>query len=81
MQVTGQSCRFSLVEELKVSNFSFPAGFHPVWEEDVSFTVLNPDCAFLHILMLDYDFIGDDYIGQVGVSVCLYVSQYVCMSV
>ncbi|KAL5267743.1 hypothetical protein ACHWQZ_G004701 [Mnemiopsis leidyi] len=40
-------------------------GFHPVWEEDVSFSILNPECAFLHILMLDDDFIGDDYIGQV----------------
>jgi len=40
-------------------------GFHPVWEEEVSFTIINPDCAFLHILMLDDDFIGDDYIGQV----------------
>ncbi|XP_063685577.1 1-phosphatidylinositol 4,5-bisphosphate phosphodiesterase eta-2-like isoform X3 [Bolinopsis microptera] len=40
-------------------------GFHPVWEEDVSFSILNPECALLHILMLDDDFIGDDYIGQV----------------
>ena len=42
-----------------------PSGFHPVWEEEVSFTILNPHCAFLHILMLDDEFIGDDYIGQV----------------
>eukprot|EP00116_Pleurobrachia_bachei_P002622 sb/3462884/ len=40
-------------------------GFHPVWEVEVSFTIHNVDCAMVHILMLDHDFIGDDYIGQI----------------
>lgn len=42
----------------------FPAGFNPMWEETLVFTVHMPELALVRFLVWDHDPIGQDFIGQ-----------------
>lgn len=41
-----------------------PAGFNPMWEETLVFTVHLPELALVRFLVWDHDPIGQDFIGQ-----------------
>ena len=40
------------------------AGFNPVWEETLSFTLHMADIAMVRFLVWDHDPIGRDFVGQ-----------------
>lgn len=40
------------------------AGFNPVWEETLSFTLHMPEMALVRFLVWDHDPIGRDFVGQ-----------------
>lgn len=40
------------------------AGFNPVWEETLSFTLHMPEEALVRFLVWDHDPIGRDFVGQ-----------------
>lgn len=40
------------------------AGFNPVWEETLSFTLHMPEVALVRFLVWDHDPIGRDFVGQ-----------------
>lgn len=40
------------------------AGFNPVWEETLSFTLHMPEVALIRFLVWDHDPIGRDFVGQ-----------------
>lgn len=40
------------------------AGFNPVWEETLSFTLHMPEIALVRFLVWDHDPIGRDFVGQ-----------------
>lgn len=42
----------------------FSAGFNPMWEETLVFTVHMPELALVRFLVWDHDPIGQDFIGQ-----------------
>lgn len=41
-----------------------PAGFNPVWEETLTFTIHMPEMALVRFLVWDHDPIGRDFVGQ-----------------
>lgn len=41
-----------------------PAGFNPMWEETLVFTVHMPELTLVRFLVWDHDPIGQDFIGQ-----------------
>lgn len=40
------------------------AGFNPVWEETLTFTIHMPEIALVRFLVWDHDPIGRDFVGQ-----------------
>ena len=50
---------------LTVIIFNFIAtGYNPIYDESFDFTVNLPELALVRFVVLDDDFIGDEFIGQ-----------------
>ncbi|NXU07746.1 PLCH1 phosphodiesterase, partial [Buphagus erythrorhynchus] len=56
-EVNGRSCSPHLCPVC-------PAGFNPVWEETLTFTIHMPEMALVRFLVWDHDPIGRDFVGQ-----------------
>ncbi|NXY58459.1 PLCH1 phosphodiesterase, partial [Callaeas wilsoni] len=68
-EVKGRSC----------SPYSCPvcvAGFNPVWEETLTFTIHMPEIALVRFLVWDHDPIGRDFVGQRTVAFSSLVPGY-----
>ncbi|NXJ21756.1 PLCH1 phosphodiesterase, partial [Dicrurus megarhynchus] len=69
LEVKGRSC----------SPHSCPvclAGFNPVWEETLTFTIHMPEIALVRFLVWDHDPIGRDFVGQRTVAFSSLVPGY-----
>ncbi|NWW36879.1 PLCH1 phosphodiesterase, partial [Panurus biarmicus] len=53
-----------------------PAGFNPVWEETLTFTIHMPEIALVRFLVWDHDPIGRDFVGQRTVAFSSLVPGY-----
>ncbi|NXB47386.1 PLCH1 phosphodiesterase, partial [Leucopsar rothschildi] len=53
-----------------------PAGFNPVWEETLTFTIHMPEMALVRFLVWDHDPIGRDFVGQRTVAFSSLVPGY-----
>ncbi|NXE37502.1 PLCH1 phosphodiesterase, partial [Ptilorrhoa leucosticta] len=54
----------------------FLAGFNPVWEETLTFTIHMPEIALVRFLVWDHDPIGRDFVGQRTVAFSSLVPGY-----
>ncbi|NXY19732.1 PLCH1 phosphodiesterase, partial [Atrichornis clamosus] len=52
------------------------AGFNPVWEETLTFTIHMPEIALVRFLVWDHDPIGRDFVGQRTVAFSSLVPGY-----
>ncbi|NWI86277.1 PLCH1 phosphodiesterase, partial [Pitta sordida] len=52
------------------------AGFNPVWEETLTFTIHMPEVALVRFLVWDHDPIGRDFVGQRTVAFSSLVPGY-----
>ncbi|NWV90951.1 PLCH1 phosphodiesterase, partial [Machaerirhynchus nigripectus] len=78
LEVKGRSCSpHSLAMDLfpKVCPVCL-AGFNPVWEETLTFTIHMPEIALVRFLVWDHDPIGRDFVGQRTVAFSSLVPGY-----
>ncbi|NXB61387.1 PLCH1 phosphodiesterase, partial [Struthidea cinerea] len=69
LEVTGRSCSPHLCPVCL-------AGFNPVWEETLTFTIHMPEIALVRFLVWDHDPIGRDFVGQRTVAFSSLVPGY-----
>ncbi|NXY36237.1 PLCH1 phosphodiesterase, partial [Pomatorhinus ruficollis] len=69
LEVKGRSCSPHLCPVCH-------AGFNPVWEETLTFTIHMPEIALVRFLVWDHDPIGRDFVGQRTVAFSSLVPGY-----
>ncbi|NWZ11934.1 PLCH1 phosphodiesterase, partial [Agelaius phoeniceus] len=76
LEVKGRSCSpHCLLTKLQALAVC-PAGFNPVWEETLTFTIHMPEIALVRFLVWDHDPIGRDFVGQRTVAFSSLVPGY-----
>ncbi|NXB82001.1 PLCH1 phosphodiesterase, partial [Donacobius atricapilla] len=76
VRCSGPSFQGSSCSDRAVSCPVCPAGFNPVWEETLTFTIHMPEIALVRFLVWDHDPIGRDFVGQRTVAFSSLVPGY-----